>query len=1034
MNRSTLDKVNLQDLIMAYRKAKVDAFYETGHHTKVKFVEYEQHLFQYLQKLELKINNNEIEWFKSKEFVGGYTFTLKKVEVKNDYSSENNFFISSPYKHNKEIEEVDFRIIGDHSIDFHILSSLWIDKVGVYLESKISQNSYGCRLNYSIPIEDENIYTLDRKEVFSGYKYGHFRSYLIDYQRWQYNGLKEINKAIDEGKKVIAITADFKKYYHRIDCSFLQSEEFLKYIEMDEFTPIQRKLTSLLVTAYNSWNTRFNQKDTPKDFLHNDRFGIPIGLSASRVIANLLLAYLDKEIEKKIQYIYYGRYVDDIFIVIEDNGNISTPDDFWNFLKQQISNIQIVDTSVKETNEKIKQNSYQLIVPYSHKSFIEFSPGKERFFCLEGLSGKAFLQTLKESLDENSSEWNMPPNVEGDLESFSKEMTSASDYTKEPANGLRKADGISIKRLKFILYLKRFELAIDLLPEKCWSTTIESFLSLATEYAIIPENLATYSKYFPRLLSLAINSGKYQHGKDLIENINKGYDSLVHRFTGERIKVSALKKAKQHQINLLTEGIYTSIDPFKKGIGSSNQLKSIVGAFELDIKRVIETSKKLFYADLHRIPFKYYFLYPEKYKENIPAHFLIDWLFQLDANLSDSLNFDNTRLLLDKIANNREINNFHLAVPNSLYFFTRPFFLLELSLLIPDWYDVLEEFKKICKLFGYSNFGEKVSDFKEIEGRPDLIPISVPSFNYKSDKIFALTSLETKNASWVAIVRDENNDPDTDRNQRILDLSGDIIKCKLRKKAGAIDYVIFPELSIPRKLLIYLSYIFKNKEISIIAGLEYKINKPARNRLPKSYTGEAFNQLIYILCTGKKELPQQIALIQEKTVPAIHEERELFNVGGKILFANKAHKFLIEHGNFWFSGLICNDLLNINYRANLRGLIDALIIVEWNPDTETYDHLVSSAANDLHSFIIQVNNRYYGDTRLRGPYKESYERDRVRVRGGELDYFVITTVEVEKLREFQKNHRSPERPFKPVPTGFEMSLFRRDPNELKFYI
>jgi hypothetical protein len=88
--------------------------------------------------------------------------------------------------------------------------------------------------------------------------------------------------------------------------------------------------------------------------------------------------------------------------------------------------------------------------------------------------------------------------------------------------------------------------------------------------------------------------------------------------------------------------------------------------------------------------------------------------------------------------------------------------------------------------------------------------------------------------------------------------------------------------------------------------------------------------------------------------------------------------------------------------------------------------LVSSSANDLHSFIIQVNNRYYGDTRLRGPYKKGYERDKVRVRGGELDYFVVATLEVKKLREFQRDHRSPKKSFKPTPTGFEMSDKRRN--------
>ncbi len=136
-------------------------------------------------------------------------------------------------------------------------------------------------------------------------------------------------------------------------------------------------------------------------------------------------------------------------------------------------------------------------------------------------------------------------------------------------------------------------------------------------------------------------------------------------------------------------------------------------------------------------------------------------------------------------------------------------------------------------------------------------------------------------------------------------------------------------------------------------------------------------------------------------------------------------KYILQHGNFFFSGLICNELLNLDYRQHLRGKIDALFVVEWNKDIDMYDPIISSTSNDLHCFMIQVNNREYGDTRLRGPYKESFERDKVRVGGGELDYFIVATVEILALREFQRYHRSPAKPFKPTSTGFQISQDRR---------
>ena len=51
-----------------------------------------------------------------------------------------------------------------------------------------------------------------------------------------------------------------------------------------------------------------------------------------------------------------------------------------------------------------------------------------------------------------------------------------------------------------------------------------------------------------------------------------------------------------------------------------------------------------------------------------------------------------------------------------------------------------------------------------------------------------------------------------------------------------------------------------------------------------------------------------------------------------------------------------------------------------NSDTETFNALVESAALDIHAYIIQCNNRQYGDSRIRAPYKDRWKRDLLRVK------------------------------------------------------
>jgi hypothetical protein len=166
---------------------------------------------------------------------------------------------------------------------------------------------------------------------------------------------------------------------------------------------------------------------------------------------------------------------------------------------------------------------------------------------------------------------------------------------------------------------------------------------------------------------------------------------------------------------------------------------------------------------------------------------------------------------------------------------------------------------------------------------------------------------------------------------------------------------------------------------------------------------------------------------QDKQRPALQEEKELFQHAGIRLSPAETWQTppILRHGQFQFSILICSELTNIAYRTALRGKIDALFVPEWNKDTETFNALVESAALDIHAYIIQCNNRIFGDSRIRAPYKLSFQRDIVRIKGGKNDYFVIGEIDISELRQFQSNHRSPGEPFKPVPDGFKISNDRK---------
>lgn len=75
-------------------------------------------------------------------------------------------------------------------------------------------------------------------------------------------------------------------------------------------------------------------------------------------------------------------------------------------------------------------------------------------------------------------------------------------------------------------------------------------------------------------------------------------------------------------------------------------------------------------------------------------------------------------------------------------------------------------------------------------------------------------------------------------------------------------------------------------------------------------------------------------------------------------------------------------------------------------------------------FNKQVNGLKYGENRVQAPANERYRRDVLRVKGGIHDYCVTGEIDIQALCEFQSSHRSPSKPFKPVPDGFNIDMAR----------
>lgn len=347
-------------------------------------------------------------------------------------------------------------------------------------------------------------------------------------------------------------------------------------------------------------------------------------------------------------------------------------------------------------------------------------------------------------------------------------------------------------------------------------------------------------------------------------------------------------------------------------------------------------------------------------------------------------------------------------IPSGLAFGTRPYSLNELTLICPDPFN--QRYTKglgdvVAALRGYT-LGNKMPVFKKENGS---VILSVPDGDVKNSQTIAVSSWLTAEASFVAAVMNEEDPDALGRYQRLNRMLNHLLD-----NTDSASYLVLPELALPAKWFIRIADKLKNKGISLITGIEYlhASRKRVRNQVWMSLTHDGLG------------FPSQVIYRQDKQFPALHEEREIYRLNGVAIHPEKPWLTppIIEHRNFRFALMICSELTNIHYRAALRGKVDAVFVPEWNTDTETFNSLVEATALDIHAYVIQANDRQYGDSRVRSPAKERYQRDILRVKGGIHDYCVTGVIDIEALRQFQSSHRSPAKPFKPVPDGFNQDM------------
>lgn len=982
----------LKNLGLAWRKAKVDLYYST-YPQLLAMAEYEHDLADNLERLQEKFNDKDERWVKEANFLGNWVLAPKAIKPApvGKINESSGLIFAAPddewadlTQDNKQ-PRAEFRLMAHCSMDFHVLSALWMMEVGDLFDKSLSENVYGSRLRRN------------RFNQINKLALGSFKPYLKPFRDWRDGGIKAMRSALADDKKVLALTADVSSFYHELNPDFMLDKRFLSLTGI-KLNSSHAKLHRLFINALRAWS-----KQTPLGK------GLPVGLPASAVVANSALLKLDQFIEQQVVPLYYGRYVDDILLVMENTSQIKTTEQFWSWIFNRDGGKKLLKSS---------QGSILFKPDYLEGSRIAFENSKNKLFILSGNPGTALVNAISEQINQRASEWRALPNLPDAPATVATDLLKATNNAGEQADNLRKTDALTLHRAGFALNLRDYEAYERDLPPQAWQAHRHAFFDAIIDHLLKPVKFFELAQYLPRIVRIATACEDFEQLGQLI----RALDKLL--LTVERDCQLEIKAQKEpvspdecisHWQQTLVQTLYESIVsafPSQLNQSGAEGWKTFMAGLETSLKclgsalfglldnlnTLQEIQAFLFRHDLAHTPLRFAGLPREMVSQRgvVPLKSLKP--FKPNGLLNKRI-LRGVNILSDWL-------NLKRGTPAGLFFATRPYSLNELYLIArtPFAAEKISRLGRVVWALRGFELTEHRMPYRDLDSDVLRIPDGAP----KPKQTVAVASWETLNQSFVAAAMGKP-DPDSRRRyQRLNRLVNELIS-----RPDGAGYLILPELALPPQWFMRIADKLKGRGISLITGVEYlHSGKRVHNQIWASLTHDGLG------------FPSLMLYRQDKQLPAFHEEQELFRLAGVRM--RPAVKWqsppLIQHGDFRFALLNCSELTNIRYRAALRGKIDALFVPEWNSDTDTFNALVESAALDIHAYIIQCNNRQYGDSRIRAPYKDRWKRDLLRVKGGNHDYCITGEIDVLALRQFQSSHRSPAKDFKPVPDGFNEDM------------
>lgn len=950
-----------------FKLLKRDFYYENVNlFGRMRVAEYETSDLEIkLKKFASDINSlntiKEFDKFKSDFRILPKKVRLSSEESHNAEKNEPPVFISNVRADEGYIlHEVNYFI--DAPVEVLLISLLWSVTVGVLLDKHNTKGCIGYRLN------------IGENEDFNEKSQSAFKYYVPEYQRWRDQAIKAGLSNLESGNDILLIAMDIRQCFYFLQIDWMGIEDVIAESSIsDEEKEFCNKLNKLLREIhkeyFKSGKVFFRETHYKEGKERKEDTGLPIGLPSSRVLTNWSLRQLDALVNETLRPVYYGRYVDDFLIVLNNPG------------VQGMSTDDIIDKLFIEVGflTKNKENkTYHIDGSKKQKKYLELLEIQKSKLILHYYSHKgswAGLTEFKKELEKQASEFRFLP-VKEDSSDF---MDESYDMNFEGSkNTLRSLIGVKENFVKISGQLYRRTLRYWLENKKINKAELSHL-----ERFFQGKNFFDYTRSWERLFSLFVGTSQLDLCWDYYQVISDTIERLFY-FSNEDLA----KKTREDLSEYLKISLASSIcldsrknrDEFAENHGQ-NDLKVWSESFR---------------------------------KSRMVRHEMVRWpLLEYTGDDISLVSFDpkdhnNSPLPLLKFHNGmfKYAPRFIYHHEYALFWFLqslldserKPYDLLLDSLAIKNGYENLNQTKDLPVSVKPPKPGKILRGEIEIkDGVKETGKFCIGIANIKVLDADFKSSYVSNSQPNLSVKRQNNL-------IKIINEASKGEKC---------DLIILPEVSVPYMWLPFMANMARKHALGMVFGLEHIV-----------VNGYAYNLTATILPykTGGKFNNCFISLRTKNHYS--HEEKiELKSYGHKIPKSSYYEKILWR--NAWFSAYNCFELTDIHARGLFRSELDFIVSILWNRDTNYYSNIIESISRDLHVYVAQANTSDYGDSRIVAPRKTE-QKDVLRVKGGENAVLIKGIIDIKKLRDFQYHeYIQSDESFKPAPAGFDHDKARK---------